>query len=72
MLCKGAFNCGGKININDWQLNEFSIFRQKELNNFLNPSVQNQSENYNFHLFGFDLCGYSVITELKHFIKCME
>ncbi|XP_014204492.1 protein MMS22-like [Copidosoma floridanum] len=67
---KGTFNCSGKVNINDWQLNNSSLLLQREVDNVLNG--RRSHLNLNFNVFDCEQSGISILLNLKHFIRCME
>ncbi|KAJ8680183.1 hypothetical protein QAD02_015970 [Eretmocerus hayati] len=69
-MTKGTFNCSGKVNIHDWQLNPNSLFLQKEVHNVLEP--ERVVTNLVFEIFGSKQPGINILLNLKHFVCCME
>ncbi|KAG7210314.1 hypothetical protein KM043_011855 [Ampulex compressa] len=67
-----TFNCNGRVNYHDWQLNEEGLFLQGEVERVLFPQ-----DSYPFHcadikLFNHVLPAATVILNLKHFVKCLD
>lgn len=71
-----TFNCHGKININDYNLNQSSLIQRKELENVTNVMASNllldEVELGEVELFDSVLPKSTAILDLKHFIKCLE
>ncbi|OXU29027.1 hypothetical protein TSAR_005155 [Trichomalopsis sarcophagae] len=68
-MSKGTFNCSGKVNLHDWQLNSSSLFMQKDLHNVLHEKPPLNSV---FKVFECELPGIDILMNLKHYVRCME
>ncbi|XP_011498574.1 PREDICTED: protein MMS22-like [Ceratosolen solmsi marchali] len=69
-MFKGSFNCNGKVNINDWQLNSSSLLQQNEVDNVL--SDRRSLPDLIFNVFDSKLPGINILLNLKHFARCLE
>jgi hypothetical protein len=69
-MSKGNFNCNGKVNINDWQLNNSSLLLQNEIDNVLSESKA--WPDLIFNVFDSELPGINVLLNLRHFVRCFE
>nr|XP_031832750.1 protein MMS22-like isoform X2 [Nomia melanderi] len=66
-----TFNCDGKVNSNDWQLNKESLFLRGEVENVLYPQDENSLLDVDMQLFDSNVPASTGIFDLKHYIKCM-
>lgn len=66
-----TFNCSGKVNFNDWQLSNTSLF-SKEVENIFLPKRDHSFSDVQVKLFDCFVPGATAILNLKHFINCME
>ncbi|EZA59634.1 Protein MMS22-like protein [Ooceraea biroi] len=64
-------NCGGKVNVNDWQLNKNGLFHSKEVENVLFPQTDYPFSHVEVRLFDCVMPGAVAMLDLKHFINCM-
>ncbi|XP_015602809.1 protein MMS22-like isoform X2 [Cephus cinctus] len=67
-----TFNCNGKVNANDWQLNRGNSFLRGEIENVVLSHKEFNYAHMQVELFGSTVPGATAIFNLKHFIKCME
>ncbi|KAK2579413.1 hypothetical protein KPH14_003271 [Odynerus spinipes] len=67
-----TFNCGGKVNFNDWQLNKTSLLLSGELDNVFFPEREYPFYTNDIELFDNILPANTAILNVNHFVKCME
>lgn len=65
-------NCGGKVNVNDWQLNRSSLFFREEVKNALLPQTDCPLAYVEIELFSCVMPGAVAVMHLKHLTDCME
>lgn len=65
-------DCGGKVNVNDWQLNRSGLFYHKEVENVLFLQTDYPFSHTEVSLFNCVMPGSVAMMNLKHFINCME
>ncbi|XP_032672061.1 protein MMS22-like [Odontomachus brunneus] len=65
-------DCGGKVNVNDWQLNRSGLFYHKEVENVLFLQTDCSFSHIEVSLFNCVMPGATAVMNLKHFINCME
>jgi len=66
------YNCSGKVNINDWQLNENGLFHNKEVEHMLFPQTDCPLSHREIRLFDCIMPEAVAIMNFKHLINCME
>ncbi|XP_043474055.1 protein MMS22-like [Leptopilina heterotoma] len=66
-----TFNCSGKINFADWQLNNTGLFA-KEVENIFIPKRNYLFSDEQVRLFDCLVPSATAILNLKHYINCME
>ncbi|XP_076654446.1 protein MMS22-like [Halictus rubicundus] len=66
-----TFNCNGKVNCNDWELDRNSLFLSGDVENVLYPQDENSLLDVDVQLFDCNVPASTGILDLKHFIKCM-
>ncbi|XP_076234655.1 protein MMS22-like [Calliopsis andreniformis] len=66
------FNCNGKVNCNDWDLNRESLFLRGEVENVLYPQDETHLSDVNVQLFECNVPAATAVLDLKHFTKCMD
>ncbi|XP_043496827.1 protein MMS22-like isoform X1 [Polistes fuscatus] len=67
-----TFNCCGKVNLNDWQLNKTSLLLNGEIDNVFFPSEEYHFQDTHIELFDNVVPANTVILNINHFVKCME
>ncbi|XP_046814404.1 protein MMS22-like isoform X2 [Vespa crabro] len=67
-----TFNCCGKVNLNDWQLNKTSLLLSGELDKVFFPSEEYPFYSVDIELFNNIVPANTVILNINHFVKCME
>jgi len=67
-----TYNCSGKVNINDWQLNKNGLFYNKEVEHVLFPQTDYPLSQTEIRLFDCVMPGAVAIMNFKHLINCME
>lgn len=67
-----TFNCCGKVNSNDWQLNKTSLLLSGELDKVFFPSGEYPFYATDIELFNNIVPANTVILNINHFVKCME
>lgn len=67
-----SFNCNGKVNWNDWELDNNGLFLRGEVENVLYPPEECLLSNADIQLFDCSVSAATALLDLKHFIKCME
>ncbi|XP_046741977.1 protein MMS22-like [Diprion similis] len=72
MELRGTFNCSGKVNSNDWQLNKSSLFVQHEINSMVFTSQESPSFLGHVVLFGSVMPSSTAALNLKHLTACIE
>ncbi|XP_014477165.1 PREDICTED: protein MMS22-like isoform X2 [Dinoponera quadriceps] len=65
-------NCGGKVNVNDWQLNRSGLFYHKEVENALFLQTEYSFSHREVSLFNCVMPGAIAVMNLKHLTSCME
>lgn len=65
-------DCGGKVNVNDWQLNKNGLFHHEEVENVLYLKTDYLFSHTKVNLFNCVMPGATAVMNLKHFISCME
>ncbi|CAK9817611.1 Protein MMS22-like [Anthophora quadrimaculata] len=67
-----TFECNGKVNYNDWELNKHGLFLRGEVENVLHPQDDCSLSDINVDLFDCTVSAATILIDLKHFIKCMD
>ncbi|XP_043279695.1 protein MMS22-like [Venturia canescens] len=67
-----TFHCNGKVNLNDWELNENNFVLRGELENVSLHSMERNSFETDLRLFDHVLPASTAILNLPHFSRCME
>ncbi|OAD54304.1 Protein MMS22-like [Eufriesea mexicana] len=67
-----TFNCNGKVNFNDWELNRNGLFLRGEVDKILYPQDECFLLDKNVRLFGYDMSAATALLDLKHFNRCMN
>lgn len=67
-----ACDCGGKVNINDWQLDRDGLFSHKEMDNVLFPQADYPLSCTDVKLFDCVMPGAVAVMNINHFTNCME
>ncbi|KAI4498080.1 hypothetical protein M0802_006904 [Mischocyttarus mexicanus] len=67
-----TFNCCGKVNLNDWQLNKTSLLLKGEIDTVFFPSEEYHFHDTHIELFDNVVPANTVILNINHFVKCME
>ncbi|EFN83552.1 Uncharacterized protein C6orf167 [Harpegnathos saltator] len=65
-------DCGGKVNVNDWQLNRGGLFYHKEVDNVLFLQTDYPFSLTEVSLFNCAMPGAIAVMNLQHLINCME
>lgn len=66
-----TFNCSGKINFADWQLNNTGLFT-REVENIFIPKRNYSFSDEQVRLFDCLVPSATAVLNLKHYINCME
>ncbi|XP_029176045.1 protein MMS22-like isoform X2 [Nylanderia fulva] len=66
------FDCNGKVNVNDWQLNKDGLLRHNEVDNVLFPQTDYPFAHTEVRLFDCVMPGAVAVMNLGHFTDCME
>lgn len=72
MDCCLTFNCNGKVNLNDWELNRNGLFIRGEVENVLYPQDDCPLSKKHVQLFNYSMPAAIALLDLKHFNKCMK
>ncbi|XP_046613523.1 protein MMS22-like [Neodiprion virginianus] len=72
MELRGTFDCSGKVNSNDWQLNKSSLFLQQEINSMVFNSQESPSFFGHVVLFGSVMPSSTAALNLKHLTTSIE
>ncbi|XP_011860729.1 PREDICTED: protein MMS22-like isoform X2 [Vollenhovia emeryi] len=67
-----AFDCSGRVNVNDWQLSRDGLFRRREVDNALFPQTDYPFSHVEVKLFDCAMPGAVAVMNLGHLINCME
>ncbi|XP_033366135.1 protein MMS22-like isoform X2 [Bombus vosnesenskii] len=67
-----TFNCNGKVNLNDWELDKNGLFSRGEVEKVLYPQDECLSSEKNIQLFNYTVPFTTALLDLKHFNKCMN
>lgn len=67
-----TFNCNGKVNFNDWELDKNGLFLQGEIENVLYPQEKYFLLDKNIQLFDCNMPAATAFLDFKHFNKCMK
>lgn len=65
------FDCSGKVNVNDWQMNRSGLC-YKEVDNVLFPEINYPFAHTEVRLFDCVMPGAVAVMNLGHFTDCME
>lgn len=65
-------DCGGKVNVNDWQLNRSGLFYHREVENALYPQTDCPLFYTDIKLFNCTMPATVAVMNLKHLTNCME
>ncbi|XP_058805001.1 protein MMS22-like [Phymastichus coffea] len=65
-----TFNCTGKVNINNWYINDSSFYKKKDLDIVLNNNKS--CSNGIFSIFNYETTGISILLKLQHFSRCLD
>lgn len=65
-------DCGGKVNINDWQLDRDGLFSHQEVDNVFFPQVDYPFSCTYVRIFECVMLGAVAIMDLNHHTNCME
>ncbi|KAF3426824.1 hypothetical protein E2986_01096 [Frieseomelitta varia] len=67
-----TFNCNGKVNLNDWELDRNGLFIRGEVENVLYPQDDCPLLGKHVQLFNYSMPAATALLDLKHFNKCMN
>ncbi|XP_043598632.1 protein MMS22-like isoform X2 [Bombus pyrosoma] len=67
-----TFNCNGKVNLNDWELDKNGLFSRGEVEKVLYPQDECLLSEKNIQLFNYTMPSTTALLDLKHFNKCMN
>ncbi|XP_026671561.1 protein MMS22-like [Ceratina calcarata] len=66
-----TFNCNGKVNSNDWEINRNGLFLRGEVENVLYPRDRFLAKE-DVQLFNYTVPAATALLDLKHFVACMN